>query len=197
MENKHKAEIMYESAGKTPAGDPFMTVKMARGYYQYAERGGKDSIAFILYDDKIKKFALIYESKPPMDEVLGKEVRMTTAFGGSIDMGENTTYQEICQTEVKEEAGYIVPLDKIYDCGSTLVSTQMSQMANGFFVDVTGIEKTEIAEWEKAADEAQSEKDANKFVGNEVRWFNISEMMENGDWKSIYIWAQAVYKGHI
>ena len=197
MENEHKAEIMYESAGKTPAGDPFMTVKQARGYYQYAERGGKNSIAFILFDNDIKKFALIYESKPPMDEVLGKEVRMTTAFGGSIDMGENTTYQEICQTEVKEEAGYIVPLDKIYDCGSTLVSTQMSQMANGFLVDVTGIEKTEKAEWEIAADEAQQEKDANEFAGNEVRWYDADEVMENNDWKSIWIFTKAIHSKFI
>jgi len=188
-----KAEIMYESQGKTPAGDPFMTVKQARGYYQYAERGGKDSIAFILFDNNIKKFALIYESKPPMDERMQKEVRMTTAFGGSIDMGENTTYQEICQTEVKEEAGYIVPLDKIYDCGSTLVSTQMSQMCNGFLVDVTGIEKTEQAEWELAASEAQQEKDANEFVGNEVRWLDADELMENNDWKSIWIFTKAIH----
>ena len=119
------------------------------------------------------------------------------AFGGSIDMGENTTYQEICQTEVKEEAGYIVPLDKIYDCGKTLVSTQMSQMSNGFLVDVTGIPKTEKAEYEQDADEAQNEKDANEFVGNEVRWLDANELMENNDWKSIWIFSQSAFKDYI
>ena len=27
-QNEFKAEVMYESEGKTPAGDPFMTVKL-------------------------------------------------------------------------------------------------------------------------------------------------------------------------
>jgi hypothetical protein len=184
----YKAEIMYESQGKTPAGDPFMTVKQARGYYQYAERGGQDSIAFILFDANVQKFALILESKPPMDERMQEEVKMTTAFGGSIDMGDDVTYREICQTEVKEESGYVVPLENIFDCGKTLVSTQMSQLCNGFLVDVTGIEKTEIAEYET--------KDKNdEFNGNEVRWLDASEVMENNDWKSIWIMAKAISLG--
>jgi len=203
MENKnteYKAEIMYESKGKTPNGDPFMSVKMARDYYCYAERGGQDSIAFILYDndrDGKEQYALIYESKPPMDERNGFETRMTTAFGGSIDMGSNTTYQEICQTEVREESGYVVPLENIKSVGKTLVSTQMSQMCEGFFVDVSGIQKTEIAEYEKAASEAQSQKDANEFSGNEVHWMGAEGVMENSDWKSVFIMTQALYRDFI
>jgi len=190
----NKAEVMYESKGKTPAGDPFMTVKKARGYYEYSERGGIDSICFILFDKDTKKFALIYESKPPRDEIEGKEVRMTTAFGGSIDMEANTTYQEICQTEVREEAGFVVPLDKIYSIGKTLVSTQMSQMAEGFLVDVTGIKKTEKAEYEQEQTADQNAKDENEFVGNRVDWLDANELMDNNDWKSIFIFSKAVYK---
>jgi len=186
MKKINTVETLWESPGKNHEGKPFFSVKQSRDYYTYGERVGKDSIAFILYDDKIKKFALILESKPPLDTET-ELCKMTTAFGGSIDMGENTTYQEICQTEVKEEAGYIVPLDKIYDCGKTLVSTQMSQMCYTYLVDVTGIQKTEIAEYE-------TKDENNEFNGNEVRWMNINEMMDNGDWKSIYIWTQAVYK---
>jgi len=186
MENKsikstdYTAEIMYKSKGKTPNGDPFMTVKMARNYYIYAERGGQDSIAFILFDADTRKYGLILESKPPMDERMRKEVKMTTAFGGSIDMGENVTYKDICQTEVKEESGYVVPLENIHFTGETLVSTQMSQMCHTYLVDVTGIQKTEVAEYET--------KDKNdEFNGNEVRWLNYDEVMKNNDWKSIFI----------
>lgn len=189
------AEVMYESKGCTPAGHPFMTVKRARGYYEYAERGGKDSIAFILYDANQEKFALIRESKPPMDERNGFETRMTTAFGGSIDMGTDVTYQEICQTEVREEAGYEVPLDRIRSVGQTLVSSQMSQMCEGFLVDVTDIEKTLEAEYEKEASEDQAEKDANEFVGNSVEWMTITELMDNNDWKSTWIAFKTIFNG--
>lgn len=192
-----EAEIKYKSKGKTPSGDPFSTVKVARGYYEYLERGGVDSIAFVLFNNNKKEFALIHESKPPRDEIEGKEVRMTTAFGGSIDMGADTTYQEICQTEVREEAGYIVPLEKIHFVGDTLVSTQMSQMCHLYLVDVTDIEKTEVAEHEKKLTEEQSEKDANEFSKNRVEWMSIDELMENGDWKSVYITMQSIFKGVI
>lgn len=195
--NKHVAEVMYESRGKTPAGDPFMTVKKARGYYEYGERGGKNSIAFILFNNDTKEFALIFESKPPMDEIMNTEVRMNSAFGGSIDMSENHTYQDICQTEVAEEAGYVVPLEKIHFVGDTLVSTQMSQMCHCYLVDVTGIEKTLEAEYEKALSKEQANKDALEFAGNRVDWMDINTLMDIGEWKSVYIAMQAIYKGVI
>ena len=193
MENSHKAEIKYQSNGKTPAGDPFVTVKVARGYYEYLERGGVDSISFILYNGDTKQFGLIYESKPPRDEIEGWEVKMTTAFGGSIDMSENHTFQDICQTEVAEESGYEVPLDKIISVGKTLVSSQMSQMTEGFLVDVTGIEKTLEAEYEKQIPKDEIKPGVNEFAGNKVVWFDADELMDNNDWKSIWIFTKAVY----
>lgn len=190
-----KAEVVYESKGQTPAGHPFMTVKRARGYYEYAERGGRDSIAFILYNADTEQFGLIYESKPPMDERIGELAMMTTAFGGSIDMGNDVTYQEICQTEVREEAGYDVPLDKIRSVGTTLVSTQMSQLCEGFLVDVTGIEKTLKAEYEMDPSEMQDAKDPNEFSKNRVEWMSIAQLMNNNDWKSIWIAFQTIFTG--
>lgn len=436
--NKVETKILWESKGKTPNGDPFSTIKEARGYYSYLERGGVDSIAFILYDKNAKggkSFGIIYESKPPRDEVEGKEVQMNTAFGGSIDCinnikedsmakkltqeimlerfhnkhsdrynyskskfvtskspvtitckehgdfeqkpenhwsGQNcmkctnidrgknqlrsqdkvienfrlihgnlynydkvdyigndkkviitcfkhgdflqepkahingnkcpkcrkyhsyfrdrsyytgkktilyhifldeymvykigltvstiqnrfktdnvkytilsetefengeeawdleqkllnetfndmyegpkllasgntelrnnkiiksdTTYQEICQTEVAEEAGYEVPLSKIHSVGKTLVSSQMSQMCEGFLVDVTGIEKTLEAEYEKKDSDEQNEKDHNEFSKNRVDWFDVDELMNVNDWKSIWIWTKTVVSGKI
>lgn len=187
---KIKTKSQYKSKGKTPDGNPFMTIKQARGYYEYAERGGIDSIAFILFDRQKDRFALIYESKPPRDEIEGHEVKMTTAFGGSID--STHTYQQICQIEVLEEAGYQVPLERIHSVGKTLVSSQMSQMCEGFFVDVTNIEKTHKAEYESVP-EGTSEKET-EFVGNNIKWLSANELMINNDWKSIWIFAQAVHK---
>ena len=185
----NKAEIMYESKGKTLNGKPFMSVKKARFYYEYAERGGQDSIFFILYDKNIRRYALIRESKPPMDERENKKVMMTTAFGGSIDMDEKSP-KEICQIEVLEESGYEVPLDRIKYIGKTLVSSQMSQMALGFLVDVTGINKTQKAEYEVGISEGQEAKDPDEFSRNSVIWMTSSELIENSDWKSIFIYTK-------
>lgn len=189
--DKHKPVIKYESPGKTPDGKPFLTVKQARGYYEYSERGGVDSIAFILLDRNTNMFCLIYESKPPRDEIENAEVRMTTAFGGSKD-SENT-FEEICKTEVLEETGYDVNLERINYIGQTLVSTQMSQMCHGFLVDVTNIEKTHTAEWEQETSEEQMKKDPNGFSGNRVVWMDADELMQNGDWKSVWILATAIH----
>ena len=189
----NKAEILWESKGKTPNGKPFFTVKQARDYYVYGERGGQDSIFFVLYDRDTQKWALINESKPPMDERENKRVQMTTAFGGSIDM-DGYTPQEICQIEVLEEAGYVVPLDKCVFIGETLVSTQMSQIAKGYFVDISGIEKTHKAEYEVNVSPEQKEKDATEFSSNSVVWMTDNELIANSDWKSMFIMMKALTK---
>lgn len=186
-----ETKIQYESEGKAPNGEPFLTVKQARGYYEYSERPGKDSIAFVLYDSSLGLYGLINESKPPMDERYNKLVKMVTAFGGSIDMDK--TYQEICQTEVLEEAGYDVPLDRIQTIGKTLVSSQMSQLCEGFLVDVTDIKKTHRTEYEQPMTDEQAQKDPNEFAGNGTVWLTKDEVLMNNDWKSIFIIAK--YKG--
>ena len=176
-----KAKIKYSSKGKTPDGNPFMRVKLAREYYEYSERGGVDSIAFILFDNKSKKFCVINESKPPLDERYNKRAMLTTAFGGSID-SENTP-EEITQTEVLEETGFEVGLDRIFPTGETMVSTQMSQMCKLYLVDVTNLKKTKQAEYEQEA-----------FKENSVHWMTYSELLENQDWKSIFIATRAIYQ---
>ncbi len=188
----NKAEVMYQSEGKTPDGNPFMSVKKARGYYEYSERGGLDSIAFVLFDNKSKKFCLINESKPPLDERYDKRVQMTTAFGGSVDTDKSL--EGICQIEVEEETGFEVAQNRIYKVGETLVSTQMSQIAHMYLVDVTNLKKTKIAEYEAEVSEAQKDKDATEFSANSVHWMTVSEVMDNQDWKSIFIVMQSIYK---
>ena len=177
----HEAKTLWESDGKTPDGNPFISIKQARGYYNYASRGGQDSVFFILYDRNKGQFALIKEAKPPLDERLGESALLTTAFGGSIDSEDS--YPEIVQTETLEEAGYEVPLENIHYMGSTLVSSQMDQIANGYLVDVTNIEKTQTAEYEQA-------NATEEFVNNEVIWMDYQKVMNNSDWKSIFLMAK-------
>lgn len=187
----HTIKTLFKSKGKTPAGDPFFSVKEARGYYVYGERGGKDSIAFILYDRDENKFCLINESKPPLDETYNTKARMTTAFGGSIDT--HGTYKQICDMEVWEETGYDVNLDRINFVGKTLVSTQMSQECHLYLVDVTNLDKTGIAEHEEVVTPEQACKDADEFVGNSVHWLTREEVLRNSDWKSIFIITKAEF----
>ncbi len=57
----------------------FLEIKKCENHnYFYAERLGKDSVAFILYDEDTRMFGLILEYKPPIDSFL------LTAFGGSL-----------------------------------------------------------------------------------------------------------------
>jgi len=167
------SHILYKTEATTTAGDPFLTIKQARGYYNYASRGGQDSIFFILYDSNTHKFGLINESKPPLDERQGSPVNLTTAFGGSIDM--DLTYLEITKLEVAEEAGYEVPPSAITFMGSTMVSTQMDQIAYGYLVDITNIHKTLTAEYE-------TENNQDYIV-----WMTYDEVIDNSDWKSIFL----------
>ena len=180
----YKAEVMYESKGKTPSGQPFMTVKKARNYYEYAERGGVDSVAFILFDNNKKEFALIDESKPPLDERLQTRAMLTTAFGGSLD--KDISLIETVKEEVKEEAGYEVQEDRIHETGMTLVSSQMSQYCWLYLVDVTDLKKTHQTEAETSKSE--------EFKRNSVIWMSYSDILENQDWKSIFIATRAIYK---
>lgn len=175
-------KLLWQSEEKNPNGDPFLSVKRSRDRYVFAERLGRDSIAFILYDKNSKRYGLIKESKPPLD---GEDylAYLITAFGGSIDMDKSA--QEICQIEAEEESGYIVPLESIHYVGETFVSSQMSQMCKLFVVDVTGICKSEIAEWE--------ESDSLDAGEERFYWMSRDEVMDNMDWKSIFIVARMEY----
>jgi len=172
--------IEWQSPETTPAGDPFLTVKKARGYYYYAERGGVDSIAFVLLDKTANKIGLILESKPPMDEMASIEVDYITAFGGSIDSPDSKT--DIVITEVLEEAGYVVTADNVTEVGSTVVSTQMSQTLYAYTVDVTGIPKTAETEYE------------SQGKGDRTQWMTFTEALANSDWKSIFIMTMLGHK---
>jgi len=96
--------------------------------FQFAERRGVDSIAFICFDKNKEQFLFNKEYKPPLNIfVLG-------AFGGSIDKDKKP--EEIVLDEVREEAGFVVSPDDVKLVGKVLVSSQMNQFCYLYIVFV-------------------------------------------------------------
>ena len=144
--------------------------------YQFAERLGVDSVAFICVDKKRQAmFLLNHESKPPIGPFL------TTAFGGSLD--KEKCAEEIVMAEVKEEAGYVVRLTDIKFLGKQFVSTQMNQFCYLYlvFVDKDNVE-------ERAPENALE-------ASAEPVWWSRNAVMDSQDWKAIAIIAKAEHQG--
>jgi len=111
-----KPEFQFLKLKKTPDG------------YEYAERKGKDSVAFILVDQYTHAFGLRLEYKPPVNQhILG-------AFGGSME--PNKSPLDIVKQEVLEEAGFKVRDSQIRFVGKFFVSTQMNQYCYLYVVAV-------------------------------------------------------------
>jgi 8-oxo-dGTP pyrophosphatase MutT (NUDIX family) len=140
--------------------------------YQFAERLGRDSVAFICYDEDSGSFLVNEEYKPPVDSyVVG-------AFGGSMDKDKSP--DEIVLAEVKEEAGYEVSKDDIRYVGKSFVSTQMNQYCYLYIVFVDRNDKQE-REPENAV-EAMSK----------THWISRDSIYGLDDWKAITILAKAI-----
>jgi len=147
------------------------------GGYQYAERRGKDSIAFICYDSGPEQFLVNLEYKPPVNLML------LSAFGGSMD--SNKTPLQIVIGELKEEAGYEVPLEKINYLGKVFVSTQMNQFCYLYLVLVDK--------------EKQGERKPENAIEEMARatWISYSDIYRLEDWKAITIVGLAHDRGII
>lgn len=110
--------------------------------YYYAERLGKDSIAFILFDETTKKYGLVNEFKPPLDRFI------ITAFGGSLDLP--LSKEEIVKRECLEESGYEAA--RVVPCGRRFVSTQMNQYCHLYLVIIGDKkERRPQDDWEEQA----------------------------------------------
>ena len=147
--------------------------------YQFAERRGVDSIAFICYDPRKEKFLLNREFKPPISSfILG-------AFGGSIDKDKKP--EEIVLDEVREEAGFVVSPEDIKLVGRVFVSTQMNQWCSLYIVFVDRDKQTN-REPENAV-EAMAQ----------THWVAWSEfaLSKLRDWKPITIISLAHWKNII
>jgi 8-oxo-dGTP pyrophosphatase MutT (NUDIX family) len=158
---------LWESPQKNYLGQPFLTVKSWMNRYYFSERGGVDSVAFILYDRRINKYGLIREFKCPINEF--KE----SAFGGSLDKDVNPI--EIVIAEAREEAGFVVTDDNIQSVGKVMVSTQSNQFCHLYIVNVDTRKQLEL----------QPENDLEALAT--VEWFSQYEVSRLEDWKAITI----------
>lgn len=147
--------------------------------YQFAERLGKDSIAFILWDNDAGQFLLNKEYKPPVNEfILG-------AFGGSLD--KDTSPEEIVIAEVKEEAGFVVTKENVHLVGEVMVSTQMNQFCKLYLVEVN----------KENQDEREPENAVEAMATTEwVDWYE-PELAKMRDWKPLAIIFMAQGKGNL
>ena len=143
--------------------------------YQFAERKGVDSVAFICYDKEKGLFLINKEATPPTGGF------MLRAFGGSID--KSKPYEEIVRDEVLEEAGYKIPPSKIKLVGRSFVSTQMNQFCYLFIVFISDDKKT--------ARHPENECEALASL----EWRLENEIMDGEDWKAITIIEKAKRKG--
>jgi 8-oxo-dGTP pyrophosphatase MutT (NUDIX family) len=150
--------------------------------YQFAERRGVDSVAFICYnsgevseDINFGKFLVNKEYTPPTNEF---HIR---AFGGSID--KQKPMIEIVKEEVKEECGYDVSERKIYELGKAFVSTQMNQYCYLYLVDLKGAKMT-----------GRKSENAIEAMAETV-WKKADELINGTDWKSIVIINKAKKEG--
>ena len=146
--------------------------------YQFAERRGVDSVAFICYDKKTKMFLINCEFTPPTGYF------MERAFGGSLDKDGKEPI-DIVMEEVEEEAGYKVSKEDIEYVGKCFVSTQMNQTCFLYLVFVSDEQKTE------RKPENGMEKMATPI------WRNNNWIFEGQDWKAISIIMKAVNQGFL
>jgi 8-oxo-dGTP pyrophosphatase MutT (NUDIX family) len=128
-------DVQPVQSGKTVkqlTNNRFLNLKEVRdpennvGGYQFAERLGVDSVAFIGYMPSEGEFLVNKEYKPPISKFI------TGAFGGSIDKQQSPA--EIVRDEVREEAGFEVEMSAIKYLGRVFVSTQMNQFCFLFIV---------------------------------------------------------------
>lgn len=150
--------------------------------YQFAERKGVDSVAFICYNSKVNpdndtygKFLLNKEYTPPTNEFHFR------AFGGSLDKQKSMI--DIVKDEIKEECGYEVVEKKIHELGKVFVSTQMNQYCYLYLINILGAKNT-------------GRKPENKIEAMaETVWRKEEEIINGDDWKSISIIQKARQKG--
>jgi 8-oxo-dGTP pyrophosphatase MutT (NUDIX family) len=158
------------------ATDPkfIQTYKTAEGY-EYAERNGVHSVAFLLYDSGNETIGLNMEYKPPVNSwCLG-------AFGGSIDPKKSLV--DIVLNEVLEETGHKADVSNVEYVGKYLVSTQMNQYC--YLFSVAACQDEEVKKTTTDATEVRAS----------IHWHHFTELPVLEDWKSVII-ADAIKKRH-
>jgi len=146
--------------------------------YQFAERRGKDSVAFICYNKEDKNFIINCEFTPP------NGMFMERAFGGSLDK-EDKKHVDIVIEEVEEEAGYKVDKEDVKYVGNCFVSTQMNQRCYLYLVFVSDEQKVE-----------RKPQNAIEALAS-IRKCHLNWILSGDDWKAITIVMKAVERGYL
>ena len=143
--------------------------------FEYAERKGVDSIAFLGYDPIRRSFLLNHEYKPPVNEFV------TGAFGGSLD--QDVSKEEIVIEEARQEAGFEVELMDVRSVGKSLVSTQMNQWCYLYLV---------YLDKDKQLD--RQPENAVEALASTL-WGDADDIKALSDWKAIMILEKAKLQG--
>ena len=143
--------------------------------YQFAERRGVDSIAFICYDENSEQFLINCEYKPPTNQFIDG------AFGGSLD--KNVDKIQIVLDEIREEAGFDIDKEYVYFLGKVFVSTQMNQYCHLYIIEVDRNKQLE-----RKPENLVEAMAKTKWIG----WDDIGKLE---DWKAITILAKAKSQG--
>ena len=104
---------------------------LQRGWFCVLTPTGTDSIAFILVNPLSKQFGLLKCLRNPTEKWAVR------AFTGSLDVPGEIWYSDVCQQEVKEEAGLEVEFYNIHRVGTFEVSHQTDENVYLYVVDVT------------------------------------------------------------
>lgn len=138
------------------------------GSYYYSQRLGKNSLAFLLYDSTIDKFACLIQHNPAVDRFL------LNSFTGSLD--KNKKVREILLEEIKEESGYTIPPDEIKDrviyLSKQPVSSQTNEEVYLYLINVTNLKQGKTIpdnDWEKYS---------------YIKWTSSNFIFKNAEWKA-------------
>lgn len=137
--------------------------------YQFAERRGVDSIAFVCFDvagKDGKHWIVNREYTPPTNEFHFR------AFGGSLD--KDVPKEDIVRAELKEEVGFDEVI-KIQLVGRMFVSTQMNQYC---YLYVAFVDSSTIGE--------RKPENAIEAMAQPV-WMTKEQILAGDDWKSICV----------
>lgn len=136
-------------------------------WYYYSQRVGKDSVAFLLYDQERDQYQCLSQFHGPLARYV------PGAFTGSMDK-EGLSPHQITIEEVAEEAGYEVTNDfaRVLLLGKEPVSSQTSEEVNLFVVDITGLPQRIRAP-------------ENIYEDNITRfWFDGDAIIDKLEWKA-------------
>jgi 8-oxo-dGTP pyrophosphatase MutT (NUDIX family) len=121
--------------------------KTPRGYL-YSERKGRDSVAILLYRwaetpgiNKIVEVLVRMQPLPVRNNQVNDDIEDVDLFAcpitGGIEEGEDI--KACAAREVEEEAGFTIPIDKMYHVMSYYAGTQTNEEVHCFIADVTGL----------------------------------------------------------